>query len=259
LPLFVASIGIGAGMQPAPAVEFLEVSFERIDNLGTLEYAISFSANKGTATTAELQTPRGTYTCVWSGDEWRPEPSFWADHRGLTFSELLSLIAPDWLLTWDKDLLLETVAHINYGSVAEVDFPIVPIITQPTDGATGVASNTSIEWNYGGGDPCSPAPDRIEVCIVEPTPVLCIEMDDCSDMSWSPPSPLPEDDYLVAVLVGQDIRDVADGIGGPIQGDPWVLENVEWLALVSVDAASFQVGTSAVTSLGFGRVKALYR
>jgi len=80
----------------------------------------------------------------------------------------------------------------------------------------------------------------------------------CNATSWTPPSALNSGTWLVEVQNSiSDFRLVADGIGGPIFGDPWLLENEDWLALQSIAGAEWEVVPSQNRSLG--AVKILYR
>jgi hypothetical protein len=255
----VAWIGGGLLAPAALAINNLEIGLERKDVGGAFEYTIWFSSNKDGAGGGTLQTPAGTYVLgPWDGD-WIPAPQFWLDHQGLTFAEMQTRIGTNWVLTWDPGLATETVAQIGFGPVTAGEFPATPVIAQPADGATGIAPDASLVWNYGAADPCNPAPDEIQACVAQPTPEQCAEMGSCTDVTWTPPIPMLPGTTTMAVMVRLDIRDVADGIGGPITGDPWVLGNLEWLAVEAIDISTFEVAPSAVESLGFGRIKALYR
>ena len=125
----------------------------------------------------------------------------------------------------------------DYGTVTEGEFPEVPTITQPADGAVGVDPNTSIDWDYGGMDPCIAQEDRVDVCYWQVFPAItCVEMDSCDVVTWTPPAPLANGENFVRVTNGIDIRDVASGIG-TVTGDPWILTNSEWLALQGIGFA----------------------
>ncbi len=260
--LFVIAVLLFASVfvMPVNAAEYLEIVFNKSVGAGDADvYAIELGANKSGAVMAKLTTPLGVYDCIPAGEGWLPEAVFWTDHAGLTFSEFETVIAGDWTLVWDEMLGTETVAEIEYGTVTEGEFPEVPAITQPADGAVGVDPNTSIDWDYGGTDPCVAYEDRVEVCHWEVFPVIsCADVDSCNVVSWTPPAPLADGDHFVRVTNSVDVREVASGIG-TVTGDPWILENVEWLALQGMDQVAFEVGPSATEAMSFGRVKSLYR
>lgn len=227
----------------ATAGNYLEIVFLQYDGGSSgLFYDLDFDANKNGATTCGLTTQNGTFACIDTGDGWIPDSTY--NNLGLTFAELTSEIGTDWTLTWDAGLATETIATIGFGTIAQSDWFAIPTITNPLDGTTGVSPSTSIDWTYSVST-ASAQLDAVEVFLT--TGNVSIESDELPqvDTSWTPDDPLAPGGWVVGISNGHSPRIVADGIGGPITGDPWVLENGDWLALDSVDRASFVVAGSA--------------
>jgi hypothetical protein len=215
-------------------VNYLEISLLKyLADVGD-RYGISFDANKDGYTSCTLETP---------GDPSGSECSFDVIRWDLTYSQLTAEIGSgsgaDWTLTWDEGLPTETLATIDFGSVPESDWLALPTISNPPDGASGVSPQTSIDWTW----PAQPDLDRVEVLMFGPNG----QERDSDEFpppppeptSWTPLSPLASGPWQAVVLNGNDIRDVPIGIS--ISGDPWVLENSDWLSASSIDFSSFTV------------------
>jgi hypothetical protein len=197
----------------AADVNYLEISLLKYRPNGTDVYGIAFDAGKDGATSCEVTTPSGTFACIDT-----------ALRLDLTHAELTAEIGPgtgaDWTLTWDKGLGTETVAAIDFGSVLVSDWWSLPSITNPLDGASGVSSDTSIDWTW----PPSPDLSELDVLLLGPNN----EQRESGELplnttSWTPLSPLDPGFWQAAVSNRDDIRDVLDGLS--ITGDMWVLQN----------------------------------
>jgi hypothetical protein len=246
------------------AANELEVSFERYrDGGGSYLHDILLGANKNGAVTCTLTTTIAVYGCVFMGEFWYPEEPFWEDHADLSFTELTTAISGRWILTWDSGQLTETVASIGFGNVPEGDFPEVPTLVEPADGSISVNPDPNpltIQWTYGTGvDPLDAQPDAVEVTLAGPGDMTFSSGElPRTALAWTPPVALAAGDWTVEVQnIITDYRLVADGIGGPIEGDPWILENEDWLSLESVVGAQWEVVPNHNRT--FGEVKALYR
>ena len=233
-------IGCLALLPTASSENNLEISLVKYDDgLGGFLYGIAVSAEKVGATTFEFIIPSGTFDSFVVADD-----LFLL--KDLSFSSLSSEIGGTWTLTWDKGLSTETVASIGIGTILEGEFLEVPTLTNPIDGATDVAPNTSIDWVYSVA-PAVAQQDDVEVFGTGPGDLSIASNELPLDTaSWTPPSALAQGEWEVFMINGRSsIREVADGIGGPITGDPWVLENEDWLGLVSIDVAIFTVVPNA--------------
>ncbi len=210
------------------------------DGIGGDLYGIGMNANKDGAASMEVTTPSGTFVGANLGGIFVPEllNSTLVD---LSFSSLTGEIAGDWTLIWDKGLATETVATVGFGSVSENEFLAVPSLINPVDGASGVSPTTSFEWEY--TIPVIDAQlDRVELFLSGPGGLVLLSDElPLSATSWIPPTPLAPGLWEAILVNGTDIREVANGIGGSISGDPWVIQNLDWLGLDSVDRASFTV------------------
>jgi hypothetical protein len=253
------------------AENLLEVIFQRMNiDGGGFEYRAIFAANKDGAVSASLTTPLGTYACEPFGNGWIPEQagSYWNDHFDLPWADFSTLIADDWILIWDEGLATETIAHVGYGTVTEANFPHLPTITYPIDGNNYPAGVWHVDWDYGAMTPEVAQPEKsdIEICIADVMfqPVCQTVCDDvpggCSLTTAYLTTPYGAGEHLIEVRnIYEKERATADGIGGPITGDPWELDNDEWLALES-NALSIINGTIVeVNNVSFGHLKAMYR
>jgi len=252
----------------AVADNVLEISFLKYsDGSGGALYGIIIQADKDGATTLEISTPSGTFVGSNVGDGFVPERLFYDSLSDITFANLTSEIASDWTLIWDKGLATETVAIIRFrtfGTLMESHFLAVPTLTNPMHGALDISPNTSIDWNY--DVPVADAQqDFVEALLFGPTDPSLVsgELSDLikaivlgsSDLtqssddlpldvtSWTPKAPLHSGTWIASSINGSSLIDTADGIGGPITGDPWILENEEWLDAISVDGAGFTIPT----------------
>ena len=222
-------------------------------------------ANKDGATTFEISTPGGTFGGSKTGDIFRPDQLFYDSLSDITFAKLATEIASDWTLIWDKGLVTETVAIIRFrtfGTLMESNFLTTPILISPLSGATDISPNTSIDWTY--DVPVADAQrDAVEVFLFGPTdpglvsgtvsdlidavlsgPSNLIQSSDELPLdvtSWSPAAPLNSGTWVVLPANSSSILSTADGLGGPITGDPWVFENQDWLELTSIAGAGFTV------------------
>ncbi len=225
----------------AKAANELEINlYKYSDGIGGHLYRIGMEANKDGAVTMEVTTPSGTFVGADAGGVFVPEllNSTLVD---LSFSGLTSEIAGDWALIWDRGLATETVATIGFGPVSESEFLAVPSLITPVDGASGVSPTTSFEWEY--TIPAIDAQvDRVQLFLWGPGGIGLVSGElPLSASLWTPPAPLVPGIWEAIVINGIDVRLVADGIGGSISGDPWVIQNLDWLGLNSADRAGFAV------------------
>lgn len=249
---------------PANALNELEISLVKYsDGIGGDLYRILMEANKDGAATMEVTTPSGTFLGANTGNLFVPEllNSSLVD---LSFSGLAGEIGTDWTLIWDKGLTTETVATIGFGSITVGEFLETPMFLNPPNGATGVSPDTSIDWTY--TIPATSAQvDRVEVFLTGPDGQSLSSGElPLSATLWTSPTPLTPGAWEAIINNAIDIRTVADGIGGPISGDPWVIANLDWLQLTSADRTSFTVVplpgalwlfASGIAALVWGRVK----
>ena len=224
-------------------INYLGIMFEKSD-IGTADfrYKVRFCANKESAVICELSTPLGTFTFINDDDEFVPMQDFHDSHSNLTFAELSAAIASNWTLTWDEGFATQTIATIGFGSITEGEWLDVPSIINPLDGSSNVSPDTSIVWSYT-VPTLTAQKDAVEVFLVGPSNEQ-FSSDELTLLttSWTPPSSLSPGSWTVSVENGiSDFRLVEDGIGGEIVGDPWILDNGDWLSLASTDSSVFTV------------------
>jgi len=249
---------------PAQSSNYLEIMFDRSDvDGGGFEYSVLFVANKDGAISVSLDTPLGSYPCEPFGSGWVPEQSgsYWNDHYDLSWSTFMDLIGDDWILIWDEGLPTQTVAHIGYGSVDETGFFDLPNIVYPASGSTYLDGVSHVEWNYGATSPCLAQLDEVEICVVdvllEP---ICQEATSCDVTRINLDTALSAGEHRIEVRNALDnARATADGIGGAVTGDPWVLDNSSWLALRSIGVTIFSGEIVETDDISFGAVKHMYR
>jgi len=248
----------------ARATNFLEIDIFRDEATGSSFHEIWFGANKDGATTCELATPSGAYSCVDVGEGFLPEQAFFDDHRDLSFAALEAAIASVWTITWDAGPT-QSIATIDFGTVLEADFLAVPILTSPVDGMPieipADPNPPTIEWMYEGiGDPCAAQPDYVAVNVADHAlwwlATAEQESDElpCDATSWTPDLPLGEGTWFTRVANNLSFRPVPDGIS--VTEGSWTLENGDWLQLHSVDKSQNLVVPTESTS--WGAVKARF-
>lgn len=258
--LSIALIAVSSSL----AGNTLNVMLGRMDDdgKGSIFYA-SIHANKDGATTAILTTPFGTYPLSTYGSSWYPDftGSFSSDHSALPWNDLETLTANEWVLIWDEGLATQTTAHIRFDPLSESDFAPIPLITYPVNGADYPSGVSRVEWNYGAWDPCVAPIGEIRVTVYAGGgdywesfgPLNC----DIVSVVCSIPSFNIHHIVLITNVTSQQAT--ADGIGGPITGDPWFLENEYWLLLDSRDQLEFTGQIVEVEGLSFGSLKAIFR
>jgi hypothetical protein len=237
----------------------LEIVFDKNAN-PTDPYSILMAANKIGATTCSLATPLDTYTLTKVGEEWFPEQRFLDDHANLSFQLVTIIAMGNWLLTWDEgNLITETSCLIEFGMLEEDEFPLVPMITSPPDGMSILNPDPNpfmIAWNYGGVDACVAQPDNLEVELHGPGTLEASDDLPCATLFWTPTLQLFTGEWTVEVHNAiSSIRLVPDGLSSI--GDPWVLDNSDWLSFRSLGVSVNDVVPSTLRS--FGDIKALYR
>ncbi len=252
------------GLTAAPSAWATDENFIELlltkepDGSGGFKYGFgSEGLGKLGATKCEITTPTGSADCVKLGDRFLFEEAFFQDRLFPTFDLLLAEIEDDWTLTWDKDFVnTETVATIDFiterGDItADAWLDVFPMITTPPDEST-VLEDTPIEWNYGTTDPGMVDPNGVFIFLrrgdaeqrdfnLEDCPIPC----EVTTVIPDPLLALGEWDAMVSN--GFDIRNTSEGISST--GDPWVLDNVTWLVLGSVDRSSFTVVPEPSTAL----------
>ncbi len=226
-------------------------------------YDIDAEARKLGATTCSLSVPSGAYELnpfdngVYSG--FRIENHFGGQYQDMSFAQVGTAIGSDWVMTWDEGLPTQTVATIRIGTVEEDEWDSLPTITNPLPGAVDVSPNTSIEWTHDG-----PAVDGHCASVEQMGGALWYDCDEFASndvTTWTPPAGLVGGTWLAKVIYFNSVRFVSDGIGGSIVGDPWVLENEDWLSLTAEDYSQFTVVPEPATLslLALGSLVALRR
>jgi hypothetical protein len=261
LTITIVVILIGSTSLVASAYDpnSLEIVICQFAGDGTFEYNILMSTSKVDAVTCQLVILTGTYTLTDEGHgAFLPGPDYYKDTSLLTFEDLTGIIGVDWTLTWDEGLPTETIATISFGTVAANDFLLMPTITNPVSG--GVIANPDpnppvFTWTYAPTPPCQAQLEGVFVYLQDPEGVgNFYPPADCNTTSWTPPEPLSEGDWLFMVFNVCSIRDVPDGL--QVTGDPWILDNSDWLALFSIGESQCEVVPTS--SLSWGGVKVLY-
>ena len=252
-----------AAAPPCFAENSLNVFLGRMDTFGSGTVFIArVVTNKDGATAAVLTTPQGSYPLQNLGPYWYPAiyGPFEADHSGLPWVDMATVVASDWILVWDEGLPTETTANIGFGQLSEADFAPVPFITYPEKGVEYPMGVSWVEWNYGAEDPCVGPVGETRVLIYDAAgghqesfgPLPC----DAGYVAFSLPSFGADHIVLVDKQINQ--RATVDGIGGAITGDPWVLENEYWLMLSSRDQTAFNGPIVNVKEMSFGSLKAMF-
>jgi hypothetical protein len=253
----VMLLGLAASPSRADDINYLEISLLKYRPNGTDLYGIHFDAGKGGATSCKLATPSDP-----AGSACRINEVIGWD---LTFAQLTAAIEAvpgpgDWTLTWDENLLTETIATIDFGSVLEADWLTLPTITNPPNGASGVLPGTSIDWEW----PPSPVLNEMEALLFAGTlaDVLSGPINEACESgelphppaptTWDPPCMSPGTWTAAVNNADNEFRLVPDGLSST--GDPWNLENNDWLATQSMDISTFDVvpepSTATLLSLG---------
>jgi hypothetical protein len=258
--ILLALVSAGA----ASAANSLNIYLTQMNDEGSgTVFNARLITNKDGATSAGLTTPAGEYPLMNLGSYWYPVPSgsFAEDHSVLPWDQMAALIAEEWLLVWDEGLATETTASIGFGSVPEAEFPPVPVITYPVAGADYPEGVSRVVWNFGGADPCASPAGELRVLVYEGAggyqesfgPLAC------TDTTVTLAMPSFGTHHFVVVDDQINVRMTADGIGGPVSGDPWVLGNAYWLSLGSRHQLEFTGPIVDVEGLSFGSLKATFR
>ena len=239
---------------------WLEIVFDRTAD-PTEPYRFFMAANKPGAVTCSLATPLDTYACAKDGEAWYPEQRFLDDYASLDFTMVTIIILGNWLLTWDEGLgATETTCLIEFGTIQEIEFPLVPMISMPPDGTTIINPDPNpplIAWEYGGVDACIAQPDYVAVTLHGPGILedSSGEMP-CATLSWTPSIPLETGEWTVEVHNEvSSVRLVPDGLS--MIGDAWNLDNSDWLSFRGFGISVNEVVPT--TSVSFGKAKAIYR
>jgi len=259
LMMLVLLLLVAGSDSVAAESNMLEIVFDKNAN-PTLPYRIFMAANKIGATTCSIATPFDTYALAKVGEEWIPEQRFLDDHADLDFQFITILILGNWLLTWDEgDILTETTCLIEFGILEEDEFPLVPMISTPLHGLPIVNPDPNpfiIAWDYGGVEACVAQPDNVAVELLGPGSREGSGDMSCATLTWTPTIGLFTGEWTVQVQNAiSSIRLVPDGLS-PI-GDPWVLDNSDWLSFRALGVSVNDV--VPVTQMSFGEIKALYR
>ena len=117
------------------------------DGSGGFLYGSDFAAVKNGASTCKLTIPMGEVFCALGEGELK------ASLRDLSFAQIEAETRGDWTLIIDEGLSTETTAVLDLGfgstfpNLMENDWPPLPTIVSPLDGATGVSPSSSMEWS----------------------------------------------------------------------------------------------------------------
>ena len=260
LIMLVALICATGSDSTAVESNLLEIVFDK-DSDPSAPYRIFMSANKIGAVTCSLDTPLDTYAFSKEGEEWFPEQRFLDDHENLNFQMLTIIILGNWLLTWDAGQeATETTCLIEFGTLQEDEFPLVPVISIPINGSTITnpdPNSFEIAWDYGGVQPCDAQTDFVAVELQGPGSTVESGEMPCATISWTPMAQLYSGNWTVEVHnVLSSVRDVPDGLWN--LGDAWNLDNSDWLSFrgLAVSVSDVVVPT---TKMSFGKIKALFR
>lgn len=233
-------------LTPPPSAATNEVDVQLIQRPGSV-YDIEFTASKTGAATCQLTTPMiNVPDCPIVDEEFTV---VWTD---LSIGDLQDETASDWTLIFDKSLGTETTVTLDLGfsdtnEIKVSDFPSIPMVIDPMDGATNAPQDTSIDWEavtFPGA--------QIEVNLFGPSgPVNC---DDSGGDDWpsgpgtcQPPVLLEPGDWIAVLEHFVNQRTTDDGIA--VSGDPWAPENLTWVDLVSTGVSSFVVPEPATALL----------
>ena len=260
--MIVVSLLCVTGLGSATAeINTLEIVCDRNANEST-PYSIFMAANKIGATTCSIETGSDMYTLSKTGDEWFPEQRFLDDHADLSFSGMMSKISGSWVLTWDAENQdTETICTIEFVTFQEEEFPQVPMISMPLDGMTIINPDPNpptMVWGYiSGDDACVAQPDYVAVNLSGPegSEYESGELD-CEILSWTPPQELDTGEWTLEVSNEvSSVQNVPEGL--TIVGDPWLLDNSDWLGFRALGVSISNVVPTTVMS--FGKIKDLYR
>ncbi len=236
------------------AENFLEAGIDKYESSGSFVYDVFMEANKDGATTCQLVTPIGTYSFTDVGGAFRPEQDFFNDHIGLSFAGLQAAIAQACTMIWDAGPT-QTVVSIDFGTISESDFLLIPTLTAPLDGVPieipRDPNPPTIEWTNGS------APRFCDFALVfladqqmwwnAQTLIVSGELS-CNTTSWTPASPLTEGTWFITVMNAYAARDVPVGIT-VVQGT-WPLDNSDWLDLSSIDRSQNELVPAESSSWG---------
>jgi len=222
-----------------------------------LEYDFGFSLIKDGATSCGIVVDGTSYSCFQDGDEWFPEMAFWNVNIGLTFAELQSVLADPWVLTWDASLPSETVAAVDFGTLAD-GLPALdlPAITTPLAGGS-VYGDTSIDWDI------NPGPATIEYFEADLNgpggEFLSSDWLAPTTTTWTPGVVLAAGEWEARVLkIHQAVGSIPADVD--IQSGSWAIGTGGWLEFWCIDESRFTVlpGTP-VLQTSWSATKGKYR
>jgi hypothetical protein len=209
------------------------------DGEGGFLYGSDFYAAKEGATTCKLTLPMGDVSCgLFDGE-------LYASLRDYSYEQIAPETEGIWTLIIDEGLNTETTVILELPGVMESAWSLVPTIVSPLDGASDVSSSDSMFWSTD-NEPSVDNTDEIEVSLNGPNGEEEEAFLSFQNTTWTPPSALSVGSWFFELEYAKDIRDVPDGI--TISGDPWVLENSDWISLISFTSSRFTV-ISAVDTI----------
>lgn len=248
---------LGTSRTAADHQNFLEIYVSKTDG----HYEILFEFGKPGATTCDLSTPQGDYSFDCPDGTWLPGQDFLDDHSNMAFAELSAVIEQPWILIWDQGFAEEVTVTIDFGVIAEDEFPGEPTLLYPEDGAVYVRPDPNpitVDWTYA-QDPCEAQPDEVIVVMHGPEGVELIGEEvteyDCNITEWTPPVPLAEGLWDVTIINLIAARDIPVGLSVDPPGG-WEFDNFDWLDLEAPTGADFAV---PVDRKSLGAIKSMFR
>lgn len=248
---------LGALGAKAEDQSFLEIVISTADG----QYEVLFEFGKPGASTCDLSTPNGEYSLDCADGRCVPSQEFLDDHSTLSFAELTTALELPWILVWDADLDEEVMVSVDFGSIEEDEFPGMPILLNPEDGAIYVRPDPNpitIDWTYD-QDPCEAQPDAVDVVMHGPGGIELVGDEvtktDCSITEWTPPLPLGEGLWDLAVFNSISLRDIPTGLTIDPPGS-WEFDNTDWLSSLASTEADFAVPAGQKS---YGAIKGLFR
>jgi len=144
--LFALACAVGGVAVPASGENVLMILVEKSPAGEGFAYDFGFSLAKDSATSCSLTIEPDTYSCSLVEGGWFPEARFWADNGSLTELELQTLLAKNWVFTWNGESS-PTIAVVKFGSTWIDDFPPQPAIKSLEQ----YADSAIIRWDVNPG------------------------------------------------------------------------------------------------------------
>ncbi len=218
----------------------------------TFVYGFGFSLAKEGAVACSLSNPNGSYELTEVDGGWYPGQGFWLDNGAMELTALDSVLAEDWVLSWDSGAV---IANISFAGFQDSDFHEVPTLTWPRHGYTADFGSPII-WDCAS---CDAGFSYAELTLTGPgeiTDGIAWVVPE-SFTSWQPPTRLAEGGWTAHLQYVRETRSIAADI--EIITGSWDLEDDWWLGLYSIDTSEFTLEDTPVRKLTLGAIKALYR